>query len=324
VTPAALPGVKEIEAAARAIEGVASRTPLVESPGLSRLAGKKVYLKLECFQPIKVFKIRGAYNKISHLNEKTVVAASSGNHGIAVAYSSRILGKKCTVVVPETAVQEKVDTIEDYGADVVKAGTLSEERESKAREIAKRTGAAFVHPFNDPEVIAGQGTCGLEIADQLDDFDSVLVPVGGGGLISGVSIALKSKRPGVRVFGIEPAGAPKLTSALAAKAIVRVPGPASMADGLIPSALGELTFEACSRYVDAAYTASEDEIFRATTEMVRTAKIFAEPSGAAPLAPLISGGRPVPGEKIVLVVSGGNISRVLLNRVLSSLPAQER
>lgn len=290
---------------------------MVESPGLSRLAGKKVYLKLECFQPIKVFKIRGAYNKISRLREGSVVAASSGNHGIAVAYSSRILGKRCTVVVPETAVKEKVDAIEDYGAQVVRAGRLSEEREAKAREIARATSAAFVHPFDDPEVIAGQGTCGLEVSEQLDDFDTVLVPVGGGGLISGVSIALRALKPDVKIFGVEPQGAPKLSSSLAAKKMVRVENPHSLADGLNPSSLGELTFKACSLLVDGAYTVSDDEIFRATTAMANAGRVIAEPSGAAALAPLISGAAGVPGERVVVVVSGGNISRDLLKKILS-------
>jgi threonine dehydratase len=317
LNPAEPPGIREIENAAREVEGVACRTPLVESPGLSKLTGKKVYLKLECFQPIKVFKIRGAYNKMSRLKERSVVAASSGNHGIAVAYSSMLLGKKCTIVVPETAVSEKVDAIRDFGAEVLKAGRLSEEREAKAREIARLTGSSFVHPFNDREVIAGQGTCGLEICEQLEDFDAVLVPVGGGGLISGVSIAVKSSRPDVKVVGVEPQGAPKLSSALAAGHIVRVPNPMSMADGLMPSALGEIAFRACSLHVDGAMTVSEDEIFRATAAMVDTAHVVAEPSGAAPLAPLISGSHRVQGEKVVLVVSGGNISREVLLRVLS-------
>ncbi|MDE1852407.1 MAG: threonine/serine dehydratase [Thaumarchaeota archaeon] len=312
-----LPDIREIEAAAERIAGVASRTPLLESPSLSRLAGREVYLKLECFQPIKVFKIRGAYNKVSRLREGSVVAASSGNHGIAVAYSSHLLGKKCTVVVPESAVKEKVDAIQDYGAEVVRAGMYSDEREAKAREIARATGSVFVPPFNDPDVIAGQGTCGLEISEQLKEFDSVLVPVGGGGLISGVSIALKAKNPKSKVFGVEPKGAPKLAAALTAKKPVAVPSPASMADGLIPSALGDLTYQACSRYVDGAFTVSEDEIFNATVAMVNTARIVAEPSGAAPLAPLLSGMEGM-GERVVVVVSGGNISRDLLARVLAS------
>jgi threonine dehydratase len=312
----ALPGLRDIEAAEKRIAGVASRTPLVESPALSRISGRQVYLKLECFQPIKVFKIRGAYNKISQVRERRVVAASSGNHGIAVAYSSRLLGKKCTVVVPETIVREKAETIMEYGAEMVKAGRFSHEREARAREIARATDSAFVHPFNDPEVIAGQGTCGLEISQQLGEFDSVLVPVGGGGLISGISIALKSQNRKPKIFGVEPEGAPKLSGALSAKKIVTIASPMSVADGLIPSALGDLTYDACSRYVDGAFTASEEEILNATGVMVREARIMAEPSGAAPLAPLLSH-REGLGERVVVVVSGGNISRDVLLKVLA-------
>ena len=313
----ALPGLKEIEQAAERVAGVAARTPLIESPALSRLTGHEVYLKLECFQPIKVFKIRGAFNKLSQTKANGVVAASSGNHGIAVAYSSRLLGKRCTVVVPETAVKEKVDTIAEFGAEVVRAGRFSGEREAKARQIAQATGAAFIHPFDDPEVIAGQGTCGLEIADQLDDIDSVLVPVGGGGLISGISTAMKALQPKTRIFGVEPSGAPKLREALKAKKPVTVPSPSSVADGLIPSALGALTYEACARNVDGSFTVSEDDILRATRAMVRDAGIIAEPSGAAPLAPLLSGPKESLGRRVVLVVSGGNISHELLAKTLA-------
>jgi threonine dehydratase len=312
-----LPGLKEIEQAAKAISGVASRTPLVESPVLSKKAGRDVYLKLECFQPIRVFKIRGAYNKILRVKEGRVVAASSGNHGIAVSYSSHLLGKKATVVVPETAVREKVETILNYGADVVKAGRLSGEREAKARKIAEVTGSAFVHPFNDPDVIAGQGTCGLEISEQLDQFDSVLVPVGGGGLISGISIALKAVRPRVRVFGVEPSGAPKLSAALKARRAVTVPSPSSIADGLIPSALGELTYRACSMNVEGSFMVSESEILDATRAMVNEERIIAEPSGATALAPLLSRVKGL-GRRVVVVISGGNISHDLLVKVLTS------
>jgi len=312
-----LPGLKEIEQAAKAIAGVASRTPLVESPVLSKKAGRDVYLKLECFQPIRVFKIRGAYNKILRVKEGRVVAASSGNHGIAVSYSSHLLGKKATVVVPETAVREKVETILNYGADVVKAGRLSGEREAKARKIAEATGSAFVHPFNDPEVIAGQGTCGLEISEQLGQFDSVLVPVGGGGLISGISIALKALRPRVRVFGVEPSGAPKLSEALKARRAVTVPSPSSIADGLIPSALGELTYRACAMNVEGSFMVSESEILDATRAMVNEERIIAEPSGATALAPLLSRVKGL-GRRVVVVISGGNISHDLLVKVLTS------
>jgi threonine dehydratase len=311
-----LPGLKQIEAAAERIAGVASRTPLVESPALSKLTGHEVYLKLECFQPIRVFKIRGAYNKISLLSQSRVVAASSGNHGIAVAYSSRLLSKKCTVVIPENAVSEKAEAIAEYGAEVVKVGRYSEEREAAARKIAEDTGAVFVHPFNDPDVIAGQGTCGLEIAQQLDDIDAVLVPVGGGGLISGVSTALKAIRPKTSIYGVEPRAAPKLTEALKAKKVVTVPSPVSIADGLIPSALSELTYEVCSRNVDGSFTVSEDDILWATRIMMREGRVFAEPSGAAPLAPLLPSSSQSIGRRVVLIVSGGNISHELLARLL--------
>src|SRR5256712_9628431 len=277
-----LPKPKEIEAAAQRISGVASRTPLIESPALSRRFGRKVYLKLECFQPIRVFKIRGAYNKISQLPSKNIVAVSSGNHGIAVAYSSRLLGKKCTVILPETAVQEKVNTIIEYGAEAIKYGKYTTDRDAKAKEIVSKTGATLVHPFNDSDIIAGQGTCGLEIANQPDDFDSVIVPVGGGGLISGISTAIKSLRPETKVYGVEPQGAPKLQAALKAGKIVTFDSPKSIADGLIPSAVGDLTLEACKKNVDGIYTVSDDEILAAMKLLIREAHIFPEPSGAAP------------------------------------------
>lgn len=311
-----LPDLRAIGEAARRIAGVASRTPLVESPVLSRRTGREVFLKLECFQPVMVFKIRGAYNKLSQLSERSVVAATSGNHGIAVAYSAHILGKKATIVVPETAVREKVDAIESYGAKVTRAGTLSHEREAKAREIARATGSAFVHPFDDPQVIAGQGTCGLEIVDQLSEFDSILVPVGGGGLISGISIVLKALRPEVKVFGVEPTGAPKLSAALKAERIITIASPHSIADGLLPSRLSDLTFSACAKNVDGAFTVTEDEIRAATRTMVNEVRIVAEPSGAAPLAPLLRQTSNVPGGRVVVVVSGGNISNALLKQVL--------
>src|SRR5437879_4237334 len=271
-----LPKLKEIEAAAQRISGVASRTPLIETPALSRRFGRKVYLKLECFQPIRVFKIRGAYNKISQISAKKIVAASSGNHGIAVAYSSRILGKQCTVIVPEGAVKEKMDVIQKYGADVVKFGRYHSDRETNASEIASQTGATCVAPFNDPDVIAGQGTCGLEIAQQLDDFDSVIVPVGGGGLISGISIAIKWVKPSARVFGVEPTGAAKMQASLSAGRIVRIDEPKSIADGLIPASVGELTLEACEKNVDGMFSVPDEEILYAMKLLIQEAHIFPE------------------------------------------------
>jgi len=313
-----LPRLNDIEAAAQRISGVASRTPLIESPALSRRFGRRIYLKLECFQPIRVFKIRGAHNKIAQLPAKKIVAASSGNHGMAVAYSSRLLGKQCTVVVPEAAVKEKVDVIQEYEAAVVKFGKYHSDREVKAREIASQTGATFVPPFNDPDIIAGQGTCGLEIAQQLDDFDSVIVPVGGGGLISGISIAIKSLKPSARVYGVEPTGAAKMQASLSAGKIVMIDEPKSIADGLIPASVGDLTLEACQKNVDGMFSVPDDEILSAMKLLIQEAHIFPEPSGSAPLAVLSKAERSDKlGDRVVLVISGGNVSLSLLNRLLS-------
>ncbi len=313
-----LPTLRDIEAAAQRISGVASRTPLVESPALSRKFGRSVFLKLECFQPIRVFKIRGAYNKISQIPAKKIVAASSGNHGIAVAYSSRMLGKQSTVVVPENAVKEKLDVIKENGAEVVKFGKYHADREAKALEIANQTSATFVPPFNDPDVIAGQGTCGLEIAQQLDDFNSVIVPVGGGGLISGISIAIKFLKPSARVYGVEPSNATKMAASLTAGKIVRIDDPRSIADGLIPASVGELTLEACRKNVDGMFSVSDDEILSSMKLLIQEAHIFPEPSGSAPLAVLSKTLESKKlGDRVVLVISGGNVSLNLLTKLLS-------
>src|SRR5436853_6131428 len=313
-----LPRLKDIEAAAKRTSAVCSRTPLIEAPALSRRFGCRIFLKLECFQPIRVFKIRGTYKQIPQLAAKKIVAASSGNHGIAVAYCSRLLGKQCTVVVPETAVKEKIDVIEEYGAGVVKFGKYHSDREAKAREIAGETGATFVPPFNDPEIISGQGTCGLEITEQLDDFDSVIVPVGGGGLISGISIAMKSLNPSARVFGVEPTGAPKMQASLSAGKIVMVNEPKSIADGLIPASVGDLTLEACQKNVDGMFSVPDDEILSAMKLLIEEAHIFPEPSGSTPVAVLSRAEKSNKlGDRVVLVISGGNVSLSLLKRLLS-------
>ena len=313
-----LPSLADIVAAQERIRGVATRTPLVESPSLSKRFGRRVYLKLECFQPIRVFKIRGAYNKISQMDEKSVVAVSSGNHGLAVAYVSRLLGKKCTVILPETAVQEKVEAILEFGGETVKFGKYHRDREAKAQEIVRKTGAVLVHPFNDRDIIAGTGTCGLEIADQLQDADSVIVPVGGGGLISGIALSIKSVCPSTKVFGVEPEGAAKMTATLKAGNPVDLDSPKSIADGLIPSSVGDLTLEACRKYVDGMFTVSDDKIIRAMRMLIREAHIFPEPSGAASAAVLLQEANLERlGDRVVLVISGGNVSLNLLAKTLA-------
>jgi threonine dehydratase len=314
-----LPGLADIIDAEKRIAGVASRTPLVLSPALSERFHREVYLKLECFQPIRVFKIRGAYNKVSRIEGKKVIAVSSGNHGTAVAYSAKRFGKECKIILPKNAVQEKVNMIMEYGAEIIKYGNYHSEREAKAQEIVKETGATFVHPFNDPAVIAGQGTCGLEIAEQLEDLDSVIVPVGGGGLISGIAIALKSKVPNAKIFGVEPKGATKLLPAMKAGRLVSIDSPNSIADGLIPPSVGDLTLEACMKHVDGVYSVSDEEILDGMKVLTRDAHIFPEPSGSAPAALLLANRDTAKlGKKVVLVVSGGNVSLNLLSKILNA------
>jgi len=310
-----LPGLKDIQAAQERIKNVAVRTPLVESPALSHRFDRRVFLKLECFQPIRVFKIRGAYNKISHVKEHKVVALSSGNHGLAVAYSSRLLGKKATIVVPETAVKEKVNSIIEYGGEVVKVKAINE-REPTANRIVRETGAAMVHPFNDPLMIAGNGTCGLEIVEQCPEVDSVVVPIGGGGLISGISIAVKTVKPSAKIYGVEPEGAPKMKEALRAGHPVNMDSK-SIADGLIPPSVGDLTLECCKRNVNSVETVSDEQIISAMKTLIKEVHIFPEPSGAASTALLETGVRDRLGKNVVVVVSGGNVSLELLSRVLS-------
>lgn len=306
-------------AASKRISNVASRTPLVEAPLLSKRFHRNIFLKLECYQPVRVFKLRGAYNKISQLSTDNIISVSSGNHGIAVAYSSKLLKKKCTIVVPENAVTEKVNAIVECGAEVIKFGRHHDEREAKAQQLVKETGAVYVHPYNDFDVIAGQGTCGLEMLDQLDDFDSVIVPVGGGGLISGISIAIKSSRPSVKVYAVEPQAAPKLQAAMNARKIVTIQPQETIADGLNATSMGDLTFEACMKFVDGVYTVSDDQILTALKIMIREAHVFPEPSAAASLAALLENRNTEKlGKNVVLIVSGGNVSLKLLSNILTS------
>ena len=197
-----------IQEASRRIAGLAHKTPLYLSPALSKRTGAEVYLKLECYQPIRVFKIRGAANKIMQLTSEErmhgLIAASSGNHGLAVSYLAKLVGTRATIVVPTNAVEEKVTAIEEYGATVVKEGLFHDQRLARALQIQKSTGAVLVPPFDDPDIIAGQGTIGLEILENLPDVNSIIVPIGGGGLISGIATSVKSVRPDVQVLGVEP------------------------------------------------------------------------------------------------------------------------
>jgi threonine dehydratase len=303
---------RSILEARRKIRNLVTKTPTYLSNVFSQRTGAEVYLKLECFQPVGVFKIRGAVNKICSLSpselERGLVTASSGNHGLAVAYAAKIYGAKAVVVVPENAVKEKVEAIESYGAEIVKYGKDYDEAYSKALEIQKEAGTTFVHPFDDPFVIAGQGTVGLELLEDVPDLNAIIVPIGGGGLISGVSIAAKTLNPKLRIVGAQSEGAPAVYRSWRAGKIVEVDSVNTVADGLAARKPLELTFGIIKRYVDSILLVSEEEIGEAVLALLHKAHTLAEPSGAASLAALLFKYYPKPKEKVAVIISGANIS----------------
>ena len=313
--------LRAIEDASRRIANIAYKTPLYYSPALSGLTGAKVYLKLESYQPIRVFKVRGAANKILKLSQhertRGFVAASSGNHGVAVSYLAKLTGNEATIVVPTNAVDEKVKAIEEYGGTVIKHGLFHDERYAKALEIQKVTGAVLIPPFDDPDIIAGQGTIGLEIHQDLPTANAVIVPIGGGGLISGIATALKSLKPETRIFGVEPEKASSMYLSIKSGKITRLLDTTSIADGLAAREPGVLTFECVKRYVDEILLVSEEDIEKAVFTVMRECHLIIEPSAAAAVAALVNKTDLGKNAEIVVVVSGGNISLKLLSRILS-------
>jgi len=324
---------QDILEANRKIRNFVIRTPTYMSVAFSRRTGAEVYLKLESFQPVGVFKIRGAVNKIANLSrlelEKGLVTSSSGNHGLAVAYAAKIFGAKAVVVVPENAVKEKVEAVESYGAEVIKYGKDYDEAYSKALEIQKETKTTFVHPFNDPFVIAGQGTVGLELLEKVPDLDTIIVPVGGGGLISGIAIAGKTLKPDIKIVGVQAEGAPAVYQSWKAGKIVEIDSVKTVADGLASRKPLDLTFKMIRRYADDILLVTDQEIGEAVLALIREAHVLAEPSGAASLAALLFKYHPKPGEKVAVIISGANISMDYLASLLNKqkrkiLPSKSR
>lgn len=312
--------IEDVHRAAAAIEGVAVRTPLVEIPGLAAITGHSVALKCEQLQPIGAFKVRGAYNAIQRMPEavraRGVITYSSGNHGQAVAWAARRMGVRAVIVMPENAPQIKVAGVRKLGGEVVFAGTRSVDRRVKAEEICAAEGLAMIPPFDHPDVIAGQGTCGLEILEQWPHVDTILVPVGGGGLLAGICVAVSGTHPETRVVAVEPEGAAKLTAAMRAGRPETLPSTASLADGLLTLAVGEMTFPLIRPVVHEVVTVSDDEITLAMRFLLREAGLRVEPSGAATTAALLAG-RVRPRGPAVVVVSGGNVDEELFDRLVS-------
>lgn len=309
--------LQEMRAATRALDGVAIRTPLHPIPALGHIAGVPVALKCEHLQPIGAFKIRGAYTAISRIppeaRARGVITYSSGNHGQAVAYAARLLGIRSVVVMPQRAPAIKVDGVRRLGGEVVIEGNSSQQRYERARQIAAEEGLAMVPPFESLDVIAGQGTCGLEILEDAPDVETILVPVGGGGLIAGIAAAVAAVRPAVEVIGVEPAGAPKLSRALEAGKPVMLEHTESLADGLLPLSIGKIPFSIIAGLVRNVVLLSEAEIM-AGLRFLHGEGLAAEPSGAVTTAALLTQ-RLRPKGPTVAVLSGGNIDPALLQRL---------
>jgi threonine dehydratase len=311
-------GIDDIQAAAELLQGVAHRTPLTHSESFSRLAGCDVLLKHENRQKTGSFKVRGAYTKIRSLTDEEraagVVAPSAGNHAQAVAWAARSAGVPALVFMPEAASLAKVGATEGYGATVRLVGASVEESVIAAREDASRGGRVLVHPFDDPLVIAGQGTVGLEILDEAPDIDTVVVPLGGGGLLSGVAAAIKARKPEVRVVGVEAAGCAPYVGSLEQGEITPVPQTETIADGIAVKRPGEITFGMIRELVDDVVTVTDAEIGQTIVQLLEREKTVVEGAGAVALAALLSG--KVSARKAVTVLSGGNIDTPLLMQVI--------
>lgn len=320
-----LVSLDDIRRAASALRGVAVRTPLIRSYALEEQVGVPVYLKPEMLQRSGSFKFRGAYTYGSRLapdaRARGLVAPSSGNHGQAVAMVARHYGVAATIVMPTTASRTKVAGAERLGARIVFAGTTTADRMAKAREIVEQDGSTLVPPYDDPAIIAGQGTAGLEVAEDMSALGiaeyTMLVQVGGGGLSAGVSTAVKCVTPGATVVGVEPAGSPKLTAARAAGEPTTVPAnPGGLADGLLAVRVGTLPFEHHRSYVDDVVTVPDDALAPAVRHLLDRQKLVAEPSGAITAAALMTGAVRPTGPAVCFL-SGGNIEWPGLQELLA-------
>jgi len=314
-----LPGLADIEAARRELRGISIETPMEESRWLSAVAGGPVLLKCENLQRTGSFKIRGAYTRMSRLSTEEraagVVAASAGNHAQGVALAAQMLGIKATVFMPAGATIPKEKATRGYGADVRFHGTTIDEALLEARRLSAETGAVLIHPFDHDDIVAGQGTCGLEILEQCPALSTVLVPTGGGGLLAGIATAIKAKRPEVRVVGVQAKGAAAYVESLTQGRPVALDAMATMADGIAVGCPGQVPFRAIQEYVDDIITVSEESLSRALLMLLERAKMVVEPAGAAAVAAVLDDSTRF-GTPVVTVLSGGNVDPLLLMKVI--------
>ena len=314
--------LENIRLARQRLQGVAVRTPILKYP--HPIDGRTLYLKPENLQPIGSFKLRGAYNKIASLSDaersRGVIAYSSGNHAQGVAYAARAMGVKATIVMPNNAPKIKRDATAALGAEIVTVGPASSERKAKAEQLAREHGLSIVPPYNDENIIAGAASVGMEIIEDFPEVQTVLVPIGGGGLVSGVSAAIKLSRPDVQVIGVEPELANDAQQSLRSGCILELSAQEvsrTLADGLRTQSIGEINFEHIRRYVNAIVTVSDAEMLEAMRRLVLNAKLTVEPSGAVTTAAFMFHQKELPRtQRTVAIISGGSVEPELLARVL--------
>ena len=303
--------------AREALRGVARVTPLNPAKNL----GKNVYIKSENLQLTGAFKVRGAYNKLRSFTEEErargVIACSAGNHAQGIALSATRLGMKSVICMPAGAPISKIEATRNYGAEVVLVPGVYDDAAAEAARLAEECRYTFAHPFNDPYVMAGQGTIGLEILEQLPDVEQIVVPIGGGGLIAGIACAVKNIKPGCRIIGVQAEGAASMYASREAGHPIKLAGVSTIADGIAVKQPGDLTFELCQKYVDEIVTVRDDEIATGILALMEDQKIVAEGAGATPVASVLFGKVDVSKKKTVCLVSGGNVDVTTLSRVIT-------
>ncbi|MBP3423237.1 MAG: threonine ammonia-lyase [Clostridia bacterium] len=311
--------IDSVYRAKRALEGVARKTDVIYAPKLC--PGTELYLKTENLQVTGSFKVRGAYYKMTCLSEEEkargVVACSAGNHAQGVALAAKKNGIKAVICLPDGAPISKVEATKSYGAEVCLVEGVYDDAYQKALQLRDEKGYTFLHPFNDEEVIAGQGTIALEIVEQLPDVDAVIVPIGGGGLISGIAYTIKTLNPRVKVYGVEASGAPCMKNALKEGSLATLSSVSTIADGIAVKQPGDLTYELCNKYVDEIVTVTDDEISAAILALMETQKLVTEGAGAVAVAAAMFNKVDLTGKKTVCLLSGGNIDVTILSRVIS-------
>jgi threonine dehydratase len=317
-----IPTFEDILRAQEVLSGTVRKTPLQTSRTFSDLTGTNLFLKLECLQVTGSFKARGAFVKISSLSDKRashgVIAASAGNHAQGVAYAAALKNIPCTIVMPQNASPAKVAATRSYGAKVVRRGGDYDDAWAAAQEIAKTDNTTIVHAFDDPEIIAGQGTIGLELLEDLPDLDRVYLPIGGGGLAAGIAIAIKSRKPNIKIIGVESNAFPAMKESVAKGSIQPTKRGYSIADGIAVKKPGELTHKIISNYLDDIVLIDDVSIVKTMFLLMERAKLVVEPAGAASLAYLLSNGGPISSkDKVVAILSGGNVDMYLLGQVVA-------